>query len=475
MAEALRGVQEPRYLSLPPANESDDYGDRAVALADLAGLRLDPWQQLALRSMLRRDAGKQFAAFESVLLVPRQCGKSVVLEAFDLAKLYLSPPGTLILHTAHLFPTAIESFRHLLGLVKNTPELWDEVEKVRNAHGEEGIELKNGSRLRFAARTVTGAGRGFSPDNVILDEAFKLPHEALSALMPALSAKPNPQIVYASSTGYPDSEILWSLVQRGRAGGDASLCYMEWCASPDAKMDDRAEWASANPALGFRLTERKIAAEFASMRPEDFARERLGLWAEASLQSVFPAGAWENCSDIASQVADEPMFAAAISTDRSQGSIGLCGGRTDGVPHLEKVLQEVAGKVTNLPGTDWILPELIRLAHDHGGSVVIDPSSPAGTLVDDLERAGVKVHTVTAREYAQACGWMFDAVQNKEVRHLGQPDLDAAVRDAQLRTLAGGFAWDLRAPRSDITALVAVTLACWGYRTFGGDLSEAIW
>jgi phage terminase large subunit-like protein len=438
-----------------------------VQLAELAGLHLDPWQQRALQNMLRRDDAGLAAAFESVLLVPRQCGKSVVLEAFDLAKLFLSAPNTLILHTAHLFPTAIESFRHLLGLVKNTPDLWAEVAKVRNAHGEEGIELHNGSRLRFAARTVTGAGRGFSPDVVILDEAFKLPHEALSALMPALSAKRNPQIVYASSTGYPDSEILWSLVNRGRSGGDPSLCYMEWCASPDADLDDRDEWAAANPALGFRLTEKKIAAERASMRDEDFARERLGLWAETGLQTVFPAGSWENCGDEESKIGGSPHFAVAISTDRHNASIAACGDRSDGLNHVEIV--QIGS------GTDWILPELVDITRRNGGSVVIDPASPAGTLLDDLKRAGVRVHKVTATTYAQACGSLYDAVQNKELRHLDDDVLNGAVAGATTRNLAGGFAWDLTKSRADITPLVAITLARWGHQTYGGDISEAIW
>lgn len=467
MDSPLRGAQTPRYEWLPPDAVNGSLGDKAVALAELAGLHLDPWQQRALRNMLMLDAGGLYASFESVLLVPRQCGKSVVLEAFDLAKLFLGKPGTLILHTAHLFPTAVESFRHLLGLVKNTPDLWAEVARVRNAHGEEGIELHNGSRLRFAARTVTGAGRGFSPDSVVLDEAFKLPHEALSALMPALSAKPNPQIVYASSTGYPDSEILWSLVNRGRSGGDASLCYMEWCASPGADLDDRSEWAAANPALGFRLTEKKIAAERASMRDEDFARERLGLWAEASVQTVFPAGSWENCGDSESQIAGTPHFAVAVSTDRQNATIAACGDRADGLNHVEIV--QIGS------GTDWILPELVDVTRRNGGSVTIDPASPAGTLVDDLKRAGVRVRTVTAQKYAQACGSIYDAVQNKELRHLDDAVLNDAVAGATTRNLAGGFAWDLTKPRSDITPLVAITLARWGHQTFGGNIAEAIW
>ena len=470
--EPLRGSQEPTYEWLPPADDSDDLADRAVALAELAGLTLDPWQQRVLRGIMRRDEGKHFAAFESCLLVPRQNGKSLTLEAFDLAKLFLSPPGHLILHTAHQFKTARESFLHLVGLLNASDELKGEVERIRASHGEEGIELRNGSRLLFSARTVSGAGRGFSPDSVVLDEAYRLPQEALAALMPALSARPNPQLVYASSTGYPESEILWSLVQRGRRGGDGSLYYAEWCMDPDGDLSDPLQWAKANPALGYRLTEKKIAAEWSAFKdrmggPEEFGRERGGLWAESSLQRIFPAGSWENCGDVDSRIDGSPHFAVAISTDRQNASIAACGDRSDGLNHVEIVQIGT--------GTDWIQPELVDVTRRNGGSVVIDPASPAGTLVDDLKRAGVKVHTVTAQKYAQACGSIYDAVQNKELRHLDEEVLNAAVAGATTRTLAGGFAWDLSKPRTDITPLVAVTLARWGHQTYGGNIAEAIW
>jgi hypothetical protein len=202
-------------------------------------------------------------------------------------------------------------------------------------------------------------------------------------------------------------------------------------------------------------------------RLEGFGRERCGLWAEEGTDSVFPAGSWANCADQSSQIPGTPMFGISVSVDRTTATIGACGAREDEILHLESV--------QNRRGTDWIVPEMAGIAARNGGSVVIDPASPAGSLIDDLQAAGVKVWTVQARDYAQACGWLFDAVQNKEVRHLGQPELDSAAAGTRLRTLAGGFAWDLRKPLADITPLVAVTLACWGYRTYGGSLVDSVW
>jgi phage terminase large subunit-like protein len=438
---------------LPPgAVDSDTLGDRAVKLAELAGLNLDPWQQRVLRGMLRRDRSGIFSAYEVCLNVPRQNGKSLLLEAYDLALLFLAPAGTLILHTAHQFKTALESFRHLLGLVRNCPDLFAEVAPngIRTSHGEEKIELKNGSRLHFQARTVSGAGRGFSPDVVVLDEAYRLPAEALAALQPALSARPNPQMVYASSTGYPDSEILWALVQRGRAGGDESLAYFEWSADPGLEKDDPRAWAQANPALSYRLTEKKIGAEWRSMkdrRAEDFARERLGWWAEAGLDGIFPAGMWAELADGQSTVQGPLSFGLEVAQDRSWSSIGVAGRRPDGLLHVQVA--------ENHPGTDWVAAKLVDLG---AVEVALRPNSAAGALVGDIERAGLRVEKVPQQQYAGACGRFYDLVRDRQLRHLVQGELEHSVENATKKDSGDAFVFE-GMNGSDISPLTANVLA----------------
>jgi len=47
----LLGDREPRLCALPPF-DSGESGRNAVALAEVAGLDLDPWQRLVLESSL---------------------------------------------------------------------------------------------------------------------------------------------------------------------------------------------------------------------------------------------------------------------------------------------------------------------------------------------------------------------------------------------------------------------------------------
>jgi len=91
--------------------------------------------------------------------------------------------------------------------------------------------------------------------------------------------------------------------------------------------------------------------------------------------------------------------------------------------------------------------------------IIYDPASPAAALVAPLERAGITLEATTAREYAAACGLLFDLVENDGLRHLGQHELAAAVRNASTRPLGEAWAWSRRLSAGDISPLVAVTLA----------------
>ena len=138
---------------------------------------MDDWQQLVLRHALAEGPDGRFAPFEVGVNVPRQNGKGGIIEARELAGLFLLGEQ-LIIHSAHQFDTSLEAFRRLLDCVEGTPELSKLVKRVSRAHGEEGIELTTGQRVRFRTRTK-GGGRGFTGDCLILDEAMIMRREPL--------------------------------------------------------------------------------------------------------------------------------------------------------------------------------------------------------------------------------------------------------------------------------------------------------
>ncbi|HUR74439.1 MAG TPA: hypothetical protein VMZ00_09185 [Sporichthya sp.] len=487
-ASALVGVQQPRISSIPPYVSSS--GQDVVDLAASAGLILDPWQEYCLRHGLGEREDGRWSAFEVGVVVSRQNGKGSVFEARCLAGLFLFGER-LILYSAHEFKTAQEMFLRMQALVEGSDAFRRRVKRIRTSHGDEGIELLDGARLRFVARS-TGSGRGFSGDLNIMDEAFNLPDAAVDALMPTMSARPNPQLWYGSSAAdktIAPCEQLGRVRRRGIAGGDPSLFYAEWsiesctpeCGEGCTEHDNPASpdsWAKANPALGIRISVEHVAREHASMGAKGFLRERLGVgnWPtdQADQWAVIPEAKWRAVADPASEPVGKVAFAIHVSPDRSWAAIATAGRRADGLAHVEVV--------DHRPGTKWVADRVKQMQERWDPCAwVVDAGSPAGSLIADLEavrieKAGgefvkLEITKPNHREVGHAFGQLVDAVMPEEgassIRVLPHPALDAAVAGAVTRPLGDAKAWDSKAASVDICPLVAVTFAAWGFATKG--------
>lgn len=465
-----RGDQRPRVASVPPRVATS--GDEAIELANSYGLILDPWQEFLLRESLGERANGKWSAFEVGVLVARQNGKGGFAEARELAGLFLFGER-LILHSAHEFKTAQEAFLRTKSYFDNYDSLRKRVRNIRTSHGEEGIELIGGQRLRFVARSRS-SGRGFTGDCIFLDECQELSKLAIGALMPTLSARPNPQVIYTGTVPGPlnDAEHFTNIRDRGRAGNDPDLAWFEWNPTSDpveiANIDvaDESLWPMSNPAMGYRISLAHTRRELRSMGKIEFGRERLSLWPDGDAGAAIPAKSWADCEDPDSGFNGDPMFGIDVPRDRSHAAIGCAGLRDDGPVHVEIVEYK--------RGTDWVVERMGELIDEHGGKVVVDPGSTAGSLLADLEEAGIPVMTTAARDYAQACGQFYDAVVQGRLRHMGDLDLDIAVAGTTKRDLGDAWAWNRKNPTVDISPLVAVTLAAWGLPA-SVDIEQTIW
>lgn len=476
---------EPRVCRHPAYRYTS--GPDAVDLAAMAGLKLDPWQQLVLEHALGEREDGNWAAFEVAVIVARQQGKGAILEALELAGLFLFGER-LILHSAHEYRTAMEAFRRVRDLIDGCADLRRKVAKVVNTNGEEGIELRTGQRLKFIARSK-GAGRGFSADRLIWDEAYALTDDQVDAQMPTLSAMPNPQIVYTSS---PPLDAITGAqlfrVRRRAMAGDRGLAYFDWGAEgclddlAGIDLDDRELWAATNPAYGIRISEETIQRERAAMSDPGFARERLSIW-PADLTSgfaVIPEQDWRAALDEDSRRTGALAFAAAVSLDRRTAAIAACGVREDGRLHVEVTSERtpVGVELDNRPGTGWVIRRLKQLADRHQPvAVVMDEFGPTGSLIAPAEEAGLEITRIKTGDIGRAFGMFYDGVSGEDrsarnVRHIGQPELTAAVAGAVTRHIGDAKAWDRRNASVDITPLVAVTNALWGYVTRGSQVAR---
>lgn len=454
--DALRGSQRPRLLA-EPAGVVSSAGREAVELAALAGLTLDPWQAYALEVALGERADGRWAAFEVGVVVPRQNGKGSILEARELAGLFLFGER-LILHSAHEFKTAAEAFLRVKALVDNTDELRRQVARIRTSHGDEGIELTSGARLRFVARS-RGSGRGFSGDCVILDEAYNLGPEAMGALLPTLSARPNPQVWYTSSAPMSSSVQLHAVRRRALAGGSERLAYLEWSAPDGCEPADRAMWALANPALGLRVQPEFVAAEVDAMPVSEFRRERLGIPdPEPDPEgNVIPLEVFRSLADPGSEWVGTPVGIADVSPGGAC-SLGLVGVRADGLRHLELV--------DHREGTGWVPARRAELSERWGVRTwVRDPAGPAVELDGEWR-------DLAAREWAEAATGFVRAAVDPEAPEVDRfrwrcaAELERVlidgVRGAVRRGRGdGSLVWTRKKSSVDISPLVVLTIGWW--------------
>lgn len=448
-------------------------GDEVADLCSLAGFAPDPEQRLGLDLLFACDKRDRVVAFEFAVICARQNLKTGLFKQAALGWMFLLDLE-LVVWSAHEFSTAQEAFRDMTILIEGCDFLERRVKHIRRANGDEAIELKNGCRLKFKARTKSG-GRGLTGDRVVLDEAFALQPDHMGALLPTLSVRPDPQVVYGSSAGLATSDVLRGVRDRGRAGTSPRLAYLEWCAAqggcqeesckhvvgtPGCALDDVDNRRAANPLLGRTrangtgLTYEYLEAERQALPAEEFARERLGWWDEPGTAEAFGAGNWEACVQ---PLPDIPVrgLAVAVSYDLSKSAVVAAG--VDGDVTHAKPLQHG-------PGTTWVVARAKALQQVHGVPVVVDKNGPAAMLLDEMKAEGVDVLEVDTHDVCDACADLFNRVQDQRFGHQAYPELNVAAAGAVKRSVGDRWAWGRKQSDADISPLEAATLAAWQAR-----------
>jgi phage terminase large subunit-like protein len=463
------GEQRPRLFSLPHDIDNTEAGDEVIEFAKRFGMVLDDWQQWVIRHMCAEDSSGNWAATQSVLLVPRQAGKSAILEVLEMAALFLWNEQHVI-YSAHLGKTATDHMRRMRRHIKAVPE-YDRMCRVLTGKGDERVERTDtGAILEFITRGKKSS-RGGSPNRVIFDEAMFLAEDQIQAMLPALSAQSMndegaPQMVYTSSAPIAESQVLHRLRYRGIAGDQPRMFFAEWSCDPEADPSDRDNWYQANPGLGIRISQEWIEDnEFGTLSEHAFKVERLGIPEEPeSTRTIIPLEQWDALADPASRIAGRAVFALDVSPDRKWATFGVAGRRDDGVIHVEVAERR--------PGTSWVVSFAVDLFAANKSPIRVEKGGPAGSLVSQLLEAGVEVEEVSTADHARATGQFIDAALSGGLAHLGGQSLRSAVVAASLRASGDAELWSRRSSKMDITPLVATTLAVGGVPEPAADLSQ---
>ena len=428
-----------------------------------------PWQQIVfdvLGEMIQdEETGVWVPAYpEGFVTIPRQEGKTTLLLVFEVHRAVLwegfdGRPQS-IAYTAQSGSEARKKFRSdQIPLLKKSP-FWEGVSQARFAADDMGLEFKNGAKLTVW-NNAEDSGHGSIVDLGVIDEIFADQDDRREqAFIPAMATRHDRQKLITSTAGTEKSVVFNRKQAVGRqaveAGRREGTAYFEWSADPKADPEDPNTWWSCMPALGFTITERTVRSALGEMRKEngdlaEFSRAWLNIPTNSQGERVIPFDVWERIFRDAPQ--PQPViFAVDINPERSAASIAV--GTAD------------SGElVDHRPGTGWLHDRLIELWEKWGMPIAIDATGPAGTLIEPLENARVTVRKYEARKYAYACQNFFDRCMAETVRlwdGTTTRGLEIAAAGATKRTVGDGWAWARRNDQTDISPLVAVTLAVAG-------------
>jgi len=419
-------------------------------VAQALGFRLFDWQQHAADVALEHVDGRY--AYRTVgVSVGRQNGKTAL--AASRIALELLHDGHIVAFTAQDRNMARGKWEEHVDRIMDS-SLAKRVARVTRANGQEALHMKNGAQYRVVTPNRKGA-RGLTIDLVVIDEALTHDMDVIAALQPTMATRDNAQLWILSNAGDSNSTMLAHYRNLGHEQTSRSLAWLEWAPSED-KFDplDPEVWHQAIPTLteihGVTLDAVEEAAS--TTEPELFAREWLNVWPALEAVAVIAMHDWEKLEKPDVAIGFEVVLGVDVSPQRDTATIAACG-RNGAFTPVEIV--------DHRPHVGWLPDRLLELWQKWRAPVVIDGGAPAGSLIMELERAGVQVIPLGMRDYARACGSFYDGVVDGTVTHLGDRLLTDAVGAASKRNLAEQWAWNRRST-VNITPLVAATLARWG-------------
>lgn len=430
------GSQEPSERIAPKYKYSD--GLDALQVLRIGGMILDEWQSDILCDWLGRDASDRWASPTCGGSVPRQNGKSLLVQGRAISGMILF--NEQVIYTAHLQKTATETFEEMRDFFESD-KIKKYVKDIKTAIGREQIILKNGARIKFLARTRNG-GRGQHGDLLIVDEAQEMDETAQASFLPSISASLNPQTIYVGTP--PDATCTGNVFRNIRAKAlkkeSKKTAWFEFSQKEIGDINDKKRWAESNPALGRRILLATIEGEAEQMDADTFARERLGWWSPERSETIDYAldrKKWESCASDLPKPNGKTAYAVKISADGSD--VCLCGAVIDenDVARISMIERRSSSE-----GFRWI-SDWLNARYTQASCVVIDGRNGADLIVDrirDTWKIKGSIIRPNARDVVASATLLTEAVnENKLTWYRLQDDLNDSAINATKRAIGGGY------------------------------------
>ncbi|WP_435298528.1 hypothetical protein [Timonella sp. A28] len=452
-----------RHVVLPDGIVSSGWPSVAKTLVNL-GICFDVWQKDLGRVILaKRRNGKYAAGIGGVVMsIPRQVGKTFTVGAIVFA-LCLLFPGIRVIWTAHHSNTSDETFEAMqqMALMR---KIKPHILRVTTGNGKQRIRFRNKSQIEFGAREH-GFGRGKTKISIlVLDEAQHVSESALENLVPTMNQGSNPLLFMMGTPPRPIDRGDAFKNRRSRAlkGDSNNVLFVEFSADEDANLDDRKQWAKANPSYPKRTPEDAILRLREALGSDDsFKREALGIWDNDELgDHPIHASWWANTAiGFNDPLPGEgvPSYGVRFSADGSRVSLAGALSFGEGQP----VFVETIETKSMLFGIDW-LADWLEKRWRACSMIVVDGKSDAAALILELRRRKVSYRAInfghdllTSTAASDAYSAFTNAARSGPSALLhsndeGQSVLDASVKGSVRRKIGNDGRFGFQPHHKDI-------------------------
>ena len=464
MAEIRKGRQTPTKSIILPYTETR--GQRAIDTYNNSGRVAQEWQELLIYDMMAVNEDGLWVHTKFGECVPRRNGKNEVVVIRELDGL---EAGEHILHTAHRTTTSTAASRRLVDRLVGLG--YEEVERIKKdtpydkhftyakQKGLERIVLlgEGGGTIDFRTRSSSGGlGEGF--DLLVIDEAQEYTDAQATALKYVVSDSANPQTLFCGTppTVVSAGTVFLNMRNAALQGETENTGWAEWSVNEMTDPRDKEAWYETNPSLGTILTERAITDEIGE-DDVDFNIQRLGLFLRYNQKSAISKREW---SDL--QVNHLPRLVGKLFVGIKYGHDGnsvamAIAAKTD----EGKIFVEAIDCRSQRAGNDWILAFLAKASVE---KTVVDGASGQQLLADEMKRKRIKSPALpTVKDVITANSAFYQAVNLKQLCHMGQPSLVQIVSNCEKRAIGtnGGYGFKSILDGASIELMDSVILAYW--------------
>ena len=416
--------------------------------------KLRPWQQDILRGAFAPGVRT------ALVSLPRANGKSALAAALAVAELWVGAPSAEVLVVA----SDERQARIVLRMAKRMIELNPELAERTQIYADR-IYVPENDATMIALPADPGALHGWDPSLLVVDELHVISETVWEAVTSMAGKRPESLTLAISTPSTSPDCVMWRLIEHGRAGDDPAFFLKEFSAPEGCATDDREAWAAANPALNDFLAEDGLESARRTLREPVFRQLRLGQWV-TGVEGWMPFGAWDACrSDRSPEPKQKVVLAFDGSASGDSTALVGCTVGPDPLIWVEALWENPGDPRWRVPRGDVDLAvdnafdkyEVLELAADPWGwrSEIESWAGRHG------ERRVIEWNTANAQQMAPATDRLFQAVQEHEVVHDGDPRLAAHIAHcvAKRTPLGDLVSKDKRGSSRKIDAAVAAIVA----------------